>query len=113
MAVEVSHVLALACSAAAVCVALWIAARGAPSQVRAQTDEALEVARTAHRTADDTRSSWIAAQEALETLLEQIERKRRSAAAAASRAGAANGADQPMTRDDLLSQLRRGAAGGS
>lgn len=82
---EALNAFAIAClvlCAACTALQLW---RGLPAQLSRLLDSALNDASEARRVSEDLKTRWAAFQEAAESVLESVERKRAATAASASK----------------------------
>lgn len=112
-ALLISAVVLMA-STASVGAASWLVARSLPARVQSRVDELDAAISTIEQTAIELRHQWATTLEQLEVFEAAIEKKRRSAAAAASRAEKAqeqNGEiQQPqlaLSPEDQLIAIRR------
>jgi len=112
----VESVLVIACalsltlSLAAVC---WCALLSTPAELRKIVARALDGSLTAEAKADATqalfvahKADMVAIHEAVEGVLDSVERKRRQVSAAKSRIDQVGQEEAPKTRDDIVTHYR-------
>jgi len=102
--------LSLTLSLAAVC---WCALLSTPAELRKIVSRALDSSLTAEAKADATQALFVAHKadtaaihEAVEGVLDSVERKRKQISGAKSRLAAVQEEDVPKTRDDIVSHYR-------
>lgn len=102
--------LSLVLSLAAVC---WCALCSTPAELRKICTRALDASLTCEAKADATQALFVAHKldmtaihEAVEGVLDSVERKRKQISGAKSRLNAVQEGEAPKTRDDIVSHFR-------